>query len=106
MIIGGRSIGWFYPAVELAALAVALIALAVDEVEAAWLDCLLGWWLLAAVACGLGILTKGPVALALLVPPLWVYRYLSGTCGTARRTGSEDRARWGMSRAAADSGRG
>jgi leader peptidase (prepilin peptidase)/N-methyltransferase len=43
----GRSIGWFYPAVELAALAVALIALAVDEVEAAWLDCLLGWWLLA-----------------------------------------------------------
>jgi leader peptidase (prepilin peptidase) / N-methyltransferase len=43
----GRPIGWFYPGVELAALAVGLIALAVDEVEAAWLDCLLGWWLLA-----------------------------------------------------------
>jgi leader peptidase (prepilin peptidase)/N-methyltransferase len=43
----GRPLGWFYPAVELAALAVAAIALAVDEVEAAWLDCLLGWWLLA-----------------------------------------------------------
>ena len=43
----GRPLGWFYPAVELAALAVALIALAVDAVEAAWLDCLLGWWLLA-----------------------------------------------------------
>ena len=43
----GRALGWFYPAVELAALAVALIALAVDDGETAWLDCLLGWWLLA-----------------------------------------------------------
>jgi leader peptidase (prepilin peptidase)/N-methyltransferase len=40
-------LGWFYPGVELAALAVAAIALAVDGVEQAWLDCLLGWWLLA-----------------------------------------------------------
>ena len=37
-----------------------------------------GWWLLAAVACGLGVLTKGPVALVLLVPPLWLYRWLAG----------------------------
>src|SRR5437763_14286796 len=29
-----------------------------------------GWWLLSAAACGLGVLTKGPVALVLLVPPL------------------------------------
>ena len=43
----GRALGWFYPAVELAAAAVALIALAVDDGETAWLDCLLGWWLLA-----------------------------------------------------------
>jgi leader peptidase (prepilin peptidase) / N-methyltransferase len=42
----GRPVGWFYPAVELAALAVALIALAVDDIDTAWLDCLLGWWLL------------------------------------------------------------
>jgi leader peptidase (prepilin peptidase)/N-methyltransferase len=40
-------LGWFYPGVELAALAVAAIALAFDGVEQAWLDCLLGWWLLA-----------------------------------------------------------
>src|SRR5262249_7555240 len=41
----------------------------------------LGWWMLAAVACGLGILAKGPVALLLLVPPLWAYRRLeSGSC--------------------------
>ncbi len=36
-----------------------------------------GWWLLAAVACALGILTKGPIALVLLAPPLWLYRRLS-----------------------------
>lgn len=42
----GRALGWFYPGVELAALAVALIALAVDDAETAWLDCLLGWSLL------------------------------------------------------------
>jgi hypothetical protein len=36
-----------------------------------------GWWLLAAVACGLGVLTKGPVAVVLLVPPLWLHRRLT-----------------------------
>src|SRR5207247_1487508 len=35
------------------------------------------WWLLAALACGLGVLTKGPVAVLLLVPPLLLYRVLS-----------------------------
>ena len=38
-----------------------------------------GWWLLAAAACGLGILTKGPVALVLLVPPAWLHRWLTGS---------------------------
>jgi 4-amino-4-deoxy-L-arabinose transferase-like glycosyltransferase len=38
------------------------------------------WWALAAAACGLGVLTKGPVALALLVPPLVAYRWLGGRC--------------------------
>jgi hypothetical protein len=37
-----------------------------------------GWWLLSALACGLGVLTKGPVALVLLAPPIWAYRKLSG----------------------------
>lgn len=36
------------------------------------------WWLLAAAACGLGVLTKGPIAVVLLVPPLWGYRRLGG----------------------------
>jgi leader peptidase (prepilin peptidase)/N-methyltransferase len=42
----GAAIGWFYPAVELSALAVALFALAADGGRWVWLDCLLGWWLL------------------------------------------------------------
>jgi hypothetical protein len=40
------------------------------------------WWLLAAAACGLGVLTKGPVAIVLLVPPLILFRWLS--CDGAR----------------------
>jgi 4-amino-4-deoxy-L-arabinose transferase-like glycosyltransferase len=35
------------------------------------------WWLVGATACALGILTKGPVALVLLAPPIWLYRRLS-----------------------------
>jgi hypothetical protein len=44
-----------------------------------------GWWLLAAVACGLGVLTKGPVALVLLLPPLWLHRRLTGGRGAGWR---------------------
>jgi leader peptidase (prepilin peptidase)/N-methyltransferase len=43
----GSPLGWFYPGIELAALAVALTAVVVDGGEGgAWLDCVLGWWLL------------------------------------------------------------
>ena len=42
----GHSLGWFYPAVELAALAVAVASLAIDRGVEAWLGALLGWWLL------------------------------------------------------------
>lgn len=35
------------------------------------------WWLVAAWAAGLGVLTKGPVALLLLIPPLWLHRRLT-----------------------------
>jgi hypothetical protein len=37
-----------------------------------------GWWLVSAAACGLGVLTKGPVALLLLAPPLVLQRWLAG----------------------------
>jgi len=38
-----------------------------------------GWWLLAAAACGLGVMTKGPVAVLLLAPPLIAHRWLAGS---------------------------
>jgi leader peptidase (prepilin peptidase)/N-methyltransferase len=57
VMAGGRCrycrqpLGWFYPGVELAALAIALAAVLSHGVlsdggPGAWLDCLLGWWLL------------------------------------------------------------
>lgn len=35
------------------------------------------WWLMAALACGLGVLAKGPVALVLALPPVLVFRFLT-----------------------------
>jgi 4-amino-4-deoxy-L-arabinose transferase-like glycosyltransferase len=35
------------------------------------------WWLLAGAACGLGILTKGPVILILVLAPLVLHRWLT-----------------------------
>jgi 4-amino-4-deoxy-L-arabinose transferase-like glycosyltransferase len=35
------------------------------------------WWLAAALACGLGVLTKGPVAVVLPLLPLIAYRWLT-----------------------------
>jgi hypothetical protein len=42
------------------------------------------WWLLSALTCGLGILAKGPVALALLVPPVFGYQFLTTTAARPR----------------------
>jgi leader peptidase (prepilin peptidase) / N-methyltransferase len=42
----GRPLGWFYPAIELASLAVAFTAILLDGRHGPWLDSLLGWWLL------------------------------------------------------------
>lgn len=42
----GAPLGWFYPAIETAALSVAVIAVACDAAPRVWLDCILGWWLL------------------------------------------------------------
>src|SRR5262245_45120039 len=44
-----------------------------------------GWWLLSAVACGLGVLTKGPVAPVLLLPPLVAQGWLAGGLCRPRR---------------------
>lgn len=38
-----------------------------------------GWWGLTTLACGLGLLSKGPVILVLLLPPLWLHLCLTGS---------------------------
>lgn len=35
------------------------------------------WWLASAFCCGLGVLTKGPIALVLVAPPLTAYVWLN-----------------------------
>lgn len=46
----------------------------------------LGWWTLAGLACGCGVLTKGPIALILVLPPFWLHRVLNhSTCPVPRR---------------------
>jgi 4-amino-4-deoxy-L-arabinose transferase-like glycosyltransferase len=39
-----------------------------------------GFWLLAGFALGFGLLTKGPVALALVLPPLLIWQLLDRRC--------------------------
>lgn len=36
------------------------------------------WWQLTAIACGFGVLTKGPIPLILLAPPILMHGWLSG----------------------------
>lgn len=39
----------------------------------------MGWWIVTGLACALGIMTKGPVAILLIVPPLFALRWLSSS---------------------------
>jgi dolichol-phosphate mannosyltransferase len=57
-----------------AALAAAHVALTAES-SLRW-----RWWLLSALACGLGLLTKGPVALVLVLAPLFLYARLDVRC--------------------------
>jgi dolichol-phosphate mannosyltransferase len=43
-----------------------------------------GWWVLSAVACGLGLLTKGPVALVLVAGPVLAFAVLDGRVARPR----------------------
>jgi 4-amino-4-deoxy-L-arabinose transferase-like glycosyltransferase len=42
-----------------------------------------GWWIGAGVACGLGVMTKGPVALVICLPPVMAALWLRGERWTA-----------------------
>jgi len=77
----GHPLGWFYPAVEIAALIVALIALAVDDMPRAALDCLLGWWLLTLAWIDLR---------RWLLPDLLTLPLIVAGLGVAAVSGSDD----------------
>ena len=88
----GEPVGWFYPAIELAALAVALVAVAADGGEGTWLDCLLGWWLLALGwidlrrwllpdVLTLPLVVAGLLAAAILDPEQLIDRLLGAALG-------------------------
>lgn len=40
----------------------------------------LGWWFASGVCCGLALLTKGPLALVLWLPPVFLFAWLSDRC--------------------------
>jgi dolichol-phosphate mannosyltransferase len=42
------------------------------------------WWLASAIACGLGLLAKGPIALVLFAPPVFAYQLLTSTAARPR----------------------
>ena len=85
----GDRIGWFYPGVEIAALLVALIALAVDAMPRAALDCLLGWWLLALAGIDLRRwLLPDPLTLPLIVAGLAASAVLDPTALLDRTLGA------------------
>lgn len=44
-----------------------------------------GWWLLSALAAALGIMTKGPICLILVLLPWTTHRWLSGLAGPGCR---------------------
>jgi leader peptidase (prepilin peptidase)/N-methyltransferase len=79
----GQRLGWFYPAVEGAALLVAAIALIFDTGIAAWLDAALGWCLLTLGWIDLrrwvlpDVLTL-PLLLAGLAAALWGLGEMAG----------------------------
>jgi leader peptidase (prepilin peptidase) / N-methyltransferase len=80
----GHWLGWFYPAVELAALIVAAASLLVDRGVEAWLDALLGWslltlgWIDARTGLLPDILTLPLIALGLLAAWLFASQELLG----------------------------
>jgi leader peptidase (prepilin peptidase) / N-methyltransferase len=87
-----HTLGWFYPGIEVAAVAVALAAVSIDGGEGAWLDCLLGWWLLTLgwidIRCWLlpdvltlPLIVVGLVAAALFDPDQLAGRALGAALG-------------------------
>jgi 4-amino-4-deoxy-L-arabinose transferase-like glycosyltransferase len=43
------------------------------------------WWIASAVACALGVLAKGPIAVVICLPPLVAHRWLTGRPGALFR---------------------
>ncbi len=88
----GHSLGWFYPGIEITAIAVPLTAAIVDRGSEIWLDCLLGWWLLALAwidirrwllpnSLTLPLIIVGLVATAIFDPPRLTEHALGAVLG-------------------------
>jgi 4-amino-4-deoxy-L-arabinose transferase-like glycosyltransferase len=45
----------------------------------------LGWWMASSVCVGLAVLTKGPIAIVLWLPPVFAFAWLSQTAANIRR---------------------
>ncbi len=85
----GAPLGWFDPAIELAATALALAAVAADGGPQTWLDCLFGWWLLALGWIDLrSWLLPDALTLPLVVAGLLVVLWLEPAMLTAAALGA------------------
>ena len=45
---------------------------------------LLRWWVFSSIFCGLAVLTKGPIGMVLLLPPVFAYGWLTDTATTPK----------------------
>jgi len=88
----GARLGWFYPAVEVLAIVVAMVSVVLDRDAMAWLDALFGWWLLALGwidlrrwllpdALTLPLILAGLAEAAWFAPAELIDRALGAVCG-------------------------
>jgi dolichol-phosphate mannosyltransferase len=66
------------------ALAAAHLAILGGRLQASSSSCSWRWWFISALACGLGVMTKGPVALLLTAVPVLAVQLIDPRCAKPR----------------------